>query len=222
MSDNITIKDGDNADTVVGADDIGGIKYIRHKLVWGADGTVNDASASNPLPITPIATEFHLGEVGGNGSLISVSFTRPADTTAYSIRDSVSTSSPSVLTFTNIARINQGTGYIVKAKLVTDQVTNTAKFRLHLFHTSPAAISDNSQFTILWANKDKSIGYIDFDALSTEGTGSDCAYSVNSSLRLHYACDSGSRTLYGMLEAIDPFTPASGQNFYIELGTENN
>lgn len=52
MADNITIKDGNNADTIVGSDNVGGVNFIRHKLVWGVDGVANDASASNPLPVT--------------------------------------------------------------------------------------------------------------------------------------------------------------------------
>jgi hypothetical protein len=52
MADNIDIKDASGATITVGSDQVAGIQYPRHKLVWGADGTVNDASASNPLPVT--------------------------------------------------------------------------------------------------------------------------------------------------------------------------
>lgn len=51
MADNIAIKDGNNASVTVASDDIGGVQYARHKLVWGADGAANDASASNPVPV---------------------------------------------------------------------------------------------------------------------------------------------------------------------------
>lgn len=35
--------------------DIGGIKYPRTKITWGAAGVANDASAANPLPISVIS-----------------------------------------------------------------------------------------------------------------------------------------------------------------------
>lgn len=52
MADNITTNPGTGGDTLA-ADDIGGVKFPRTKLVIGADGVNDgDVSASNPLPIT--------------------------------------------------------------------------------------------------------------------------------------------------------------------------
>jgi hypothetical protein len=36
------------------SDDVGGTHTPRYKIQWGADGTVNDASATNPVPFTSI------------------------------------------------------------------------------------------------------------------------------------------------------------------------
>ena len=168
------------------------------------------------------AGEAHVGEVGGKGAVIAATFARPNDTTAYAAKDAVSdsTSSPTVLTFTNIARVNAGTGYITKARIVTDQATNVARFRLHLFNVAPTAINDNAAHTLLWANRASRLGYVDFDGCQTEGTGSDCANTVNSTVRLHFAAAAGTRTLYGLLETRDAFTPAALQNLYIELSAE--
>lgn len=170
------------------------------------------------------AGESHIGEVGGNTAAVSVSFTRPADTTAYAAKDAVSnsTSAPTVLTFSNLARVNAGSGYITKARVMTDQAANVARFRLHLYHTAPTAINDNAQHTILWANRANRIGFIDFDAMQTEGTGSDAANALNSTIRLAFVCAAASRTIYGLLETRDAFTPANGQNFLIEITSENN
>ncbi len=170
------------------------------------------------------AGEAHIGEVGGNTAVVSASFTRPADTTAYAAKDAVSnsTSAPTVLTFTNLARINAGSGYITKARLMTDQAANVARFRLHLYHTAPTAINDNAQHAMLWANRANRIGFIDFEAMQTEGTGSDTANALNSTIRLAFVCAAASRTLYGLLETRDAFTPANAQNFFIELMSENN
>jgi len=185
------------------------------------DGTVAVSSGSVDVTTLP-AGEVHLGEVGGKGSVVAVTLTRPNDTNAYAAKDAVSdsTGSPTVLTFTNVARVNAGTGYIVKGRLLTDQSTNVARFRLHLFNVSPTAINDNAAYTLLWANRAGRLGYIDFDACQTEGTGSDCASSLNDTVRLHFAAAAAFRTLYGLLETLDAFTPAAEQNLYIELSAE--
>jgi hypothetical protein len=133
-----------------------------------------------------------------------------------------STSAPTVLTFADLARVNAGSGYIVKARLLTNQSTNVARFRLHLFHTAPTAIADNAAHAILWANRANRIGYIDFPACQTEGTGSDAANSQEATVRLPFVCAAASRAVYGLLETLDAFTPASGQVIYIEITPDQN
>lgn len=170
------------------------------------------------------ASEAHIGQVAGSTSIVSATFARPADTTAYTALDtlSTSTSAPAVLTFNNAARVSAGSGYAVKACLETDQTANTARYRLHLFNAAPTAINDNSPFTLLWASRTGYVGYLDFDAMTTEGTGSTAAASLNASARLGFVCASGDRNLYGILETKDSFTPASAQNFFVELTIESN
>ena len=162
--------------------------------------------------------------VGGSMATSAATLTRPSDTTAYTAKDAVSnsTSAPTVLTFADLARVNAGSGYIVKARLMTNQSTNTARFRLHLYHTAPTAINDNAAHTLLWANRANRLGYIDFAATQTEGSGSDAATSQNDTVRLPFVCASGSRAVYGLLETLDAFTPASGQIIYIELTSDQN
>lgn len=166
-----------------------------------------------------------LGGGGGTGGAISVvgnlisvntSFARPADTTAYAALDTVSPATTANLTFTNIARVSGGSGYIVKARLMTNQSTNIARYRLHLFHTAPTAIADNAPYTLLFANAANRVGHIDFPALATEGTGSNSARSSVDTVRLGFIT-SGGRDLIGILETLDAFTPTSGQQFFIEL-----
>ena len=66
-------------------------------------------------------------------------------------------------------------------------------------------------------------GKIDFGAMTTEGaTNSTCAESLNESVRLSFTCETANTALYGILETLDAFTPASGQNFYISLTSEQN
>jgi len=169
-----------------------------------------------------LAGELHIGSVSGQSALVSASYARPANTDYYTALDvfSNSTSAPALLSFTNIARVNAGSGYIVKARLVTDQASNASRFRLHLFHTAISPIADNSPFASLYANRANKIGFIDFDAMGAEGSGSDCAESSNFSTRLKFVCAAASRSLYGILEVRDNFTPTSGQSIFVELTAE--
>lgn len=171
------------------------------------------------------ASETHLGEVGGRLAVVAASeLTRPANTTAYAALDAVSdsTTSPTVLTFSNAARVNVGSGYVVGARLMTDQAANVARFRLHLFHTSPTAINDNAAFTLLYANRATRVGVIDFPAMDDEGSGSTGAEARNVDVRLPFVCAAASDDLFGLLEVLDAFTPASGQKFYAELVIDQN
>lgn len=170
----------------------------------------------------PDASFSEHGIAGGSQALVSASFSRPANTTAYTAADVVADSTPNLLSFAGMARWIGGSGYITKGRVVTNQSTNVARYRLHLYHTAPSAIADNSPLAILYANKDKLVGTLDFVAAKTEGSGSDCAYSLNADARLAFKCAAASTTLYGILETLDAFTPTSGQQFYVELTAEQN
>lgn len=67
MADNVVINAGAGGDTIA-ADDVGGVKYPRNKMVWGADGAVNDVSAAAPLPTNlttlPTLTKGTQGSTG--------------------------------------------------------------------------------------------------------------------------------------------------------------
>ena len=102
---------------------------------------------------------------------VSVSFTRPADTTAYTAGDAMgnSTSSALIMDFANSARVSGGTGIITKARLVKSSNTTTnAAFRLWLFASSPTGANDNAAFALTYASASSRLGYIDFPAFVTE------------------------------------------------------
>lgn len=218
---NATIdNDGDNPIPVSGTVALGAGTASIGKLAANSGVDIGDVDVTS-LPA-------HLGTVASNVAVVGTELTRPADTTAYTAKDAVSnsTSSPALLTFADFARVNGGSGLIVRARLFTDQKTNTAQFRLHLFHTAPTAINDNSPYTLLYANAANRIGSIDFPAMATEdATNSTAASAMRPSFEgayptpnLLFKCASDSRAIYGMLETISAFTPASGQKFYVQLG----
>ena len=166
-------------------------------------------SSSNPLP------------VGGKSVQKTVSIVRPADVTAYAANDAIadSTSAPTLLEFTGCANAVGGQGYIVKTRLLTNQKTCTARFRLSLYHTAPSPVNDNAPKPMLYANKDKLIGHIDLDPCNTEDTSSDAAFVMSTTL-IPYVCAVTGTSIYGILTTLDAFTPASAQQFYVEITCE--
>lgn len=195
------------------------------KLAANSGVDIGDVDVTS-LPAIPAGTNS-IGAVASNSVLASATVTRPTNTDAYAAKDVISTAVGSVIEFAGMARANGGTGLIVKARLMTSQSTNTAQYRLHLFHTAPVAIADNAQYAMLAANQANRVGMIDFPACSTEGTGSDAAATMRPSSdgsypppNLWYKCAANDTKLYGILETLSAFTPASGQTFFIELGAD--
>jgi hypothetical protein len=161
----------------------------------------------------------------GNTVKIKGAFTRPANTTAYLANQAVnnSTSAPAAISFTGVARLKGGSGYITTAKIQTDQGANVARFRLHLFtQATPTLPVDGAAYTLKWADRAIYVGCITFAAAATEGAGSDTAYAIANNIMLGYVADPADANLYGLLETLDGFTPGNAQNFDIELIAENN
>lgn len=53
MADNTVLNAGSGGDTIA-TDDIGGVKYQRVKVAFGADGSASDVSSAAPLPVQSI------------------------------------------------------------------------------------------------------------------------------------------------------------------------
>lgn len=163
------------------------------------------------------------GVVSTQCAILTATFARPADTTAYAVNDAVSnsTSAPTILTFAGAGRVVGGSGEIIKAELCTDQAACVAAFRLHLFTTSVAAKNDNAAYDSLYTSRNSRVGYIDFPGVSQEGTGSTSAFSLVTG-SVPFVCDAASTTLYGLLQTKSALTPASAQNFNIRLLVRKN
>lgn len=151
-------------------------------------------------------------------------FDRPANATAYAAKDVVTTSTSAgrVLTFAGAAGYPGGGGDIIKARLMTNLKTCVSRFRLHLYHTAPTVINDADPMLLLYTDRAKRIGYIDFPACSSEdSTNSDAAQAialgVSANLPLPFNPIAAGQALYGVLETLDAFTPGSTQKFYVEL-----
>lgn len=162
------------------------------------------------------------------------SFSRPANTTAYAQYDLVANSATAgsvvPLKF-GISKLGYGTGRIVGARILKDDATATnADFIIHLFSTSPtASVGDNTQFNtsgVLGVSSvDSYLGSIAVDMTSGAVADADAliesvAASVNLYFDLELDADHG-RVIYGLLEADQAYTPASGETFKVWLFIEN-
>lgn len=173
------------------------------------------------------ASEAHIGEVGGNLATVAIEVTRPADTNAYTAGDVVSnaTSGSVLRTVANLLRVNAGTGYLVGARLITDKKSITPSFRVHLFNVSnPTFGHDNEAHQERYADIGKKIGSFDLPAMTTpaDTSNSTLSQSLDMTLRVPIKAAAATRTIYALLEALDAFTPASGQKFTLELTVDNN
>ncbi len=180
-------------------------------------------TAADYALVARLATSnLHIGQMGGETIEAVALLTRPADTTAYAAFDFVNSSigSPVPMEFT-VARVASGSGYITKARLLTDNTATAAQMRLWLFNASPLMAGDNVTFGLSWANRTNVVGFIDFPYLSSEGGNSTAAQAITTDVRLPFIADA-SMKLYGVLETRSAFTPSSGQSFHIGLGAEQN
>lgn len=177
------------------------------------------------MPIASSAAEDHLGEVGGNLAMIATEFTRPSDTTAYAANDVVSdsTSATTMQALANAARASGGSGYITGVRVTTDKKSITPRIRVHFFNTTGATLAaDNAAWKEVYADASKRIGYVDLPAMTTaaDTTNSDMSRTLDLGVRIPYTCVATS--LYYVLEALDAFTPASGEKFTVTIFADRN
>jgi hypothetical protein len=184
--------------------------------------------------------------VGSKFVSVTASFTRPANATAYTAGDVVSNSASAttLMQFPRVVRMEGASGTVVKARLTTDKKDDTGAYRLFLYTKSEATVSvpaDNAPNTAIYANRPYYIGFLDFPALTsgadtTNSTGSIAIWTggVGSTTQpngpLAFVADgtkagnpfAAETAIYGHLVALGTPTPASGQNFSVELTVMQN
>lgn len=146
--------------------------------------------------------------------VVSVSQTRPANTTAYTAGDVVCNSATTctLLAFTDILDVPGGSGHILGIRYVCDQKSIVPRTRFHLYNASnPTVAADNVAMRESFADVSKRLGYVDLPALATpeDTTNSDMSYTQDFGLRHPVRAATGSRTLYVLRKTLDAYTPAS-------------
>lgn len=209
-----------------------------HYIATSSGETAPVSSDSNYIPAGSTFEDPYLGTIQEwNGTdwvstvtdnallaRAQVELTRPANATPYDVGDALSNSAtvPTVLSLT-LARLNANSGRIIGARLMTDQKTCVAQFKVHLYHTTPTAINDNSPMLLLYANKAKRIASFTLPVCSTaDASNSTAAEAQDMGLNIPFVCAAADSKVYFLLETLTGFTPASGQKFTIELTVEQN
>lgn len=168
-----------------------------------------------------------IGRVGGHTATPSATVTRPADTTQYAsgdlIANSTTAASVTAMSFMAARTAHEGSFMIRRARLYKDDDdTTAAKFRLHLFDADPTGTAPSSgdngaiQLTDI---VDNHLGSIDFDASTSPDIHTDGNMAIGVPIQGTeiIAILSSGTTIYGLLEARDTYTPASGEIFTVVL-----
>jgi hypothetical protein len=163
--------------------------------------------------------------LGSTIANISASFIRPADTNAYTAGDLVanSTTAGSVtpLSFASVVRTAAGAASVVKCRMSkTGTGVTGASFRLHLFSASPTVTNgDNGAF--LSTQAATYLGAFDFSVSNMKvfSDGVACNGVTQTGYPVTVDLPSGS-TVYGLVEALAGYNPASGETFTFTLEVE--
>jgi hypothetical protein len=143
------------------------------------------------------------------GAISSKSFTRPNDTTPYSIGDVVGTSPAANLTFSNVALVSGGSILITGVSLEIDVnavSSGMSTFILHLYNVAPTAIADNAAYNLSAADRAKYLGNITISAPVDLG---DTLYVENNNIGKLITLANGSTTIYGILTTSGAYTPTA-------------
>lgn len=193
---------------------------------------LGDAANGLDVDVTRLpAGTNHIGQIGGSSIVIGDETTVPAGTPTYAAGDAVAAAitdtATTVLRSLAVGRVAAGSGYITRIRLMTDQATCTARFRVHFYTLAAptgAVVGDDVQMTLLYLNKACRIGHIDLPALatSTVATSSTAAVAQDVTTRMQFKCAAADQNIYYRLETLDAFTRAASQKFYLEVAAEQD
>ena len=152
---------------------------------------------------------------------IEISFTRPANTDAYTAGDVIGTvtAAENVHEILAARDVNKGF-YCVKARLVKSStgVTNP-NFKVLLFSDTVTGAADNAAFAPTLAQLQTLEGEID---LTAEALGANGAIALKQDIRIACLPESGTQNIYVVLVADGAYAPASGEQFELELYFDGN
>jgi hypothetical protein len=173
------------------------------------------------------ASEYHLGEIGGNLTYSSLEFTNSSGSgTAYIANDVVSGSLTVVTPYelTNAFRKNGGSGYVVSLGLSTDKSSITPQFRVHFFNSSTAIIvGDNLPYNDLYSDISKKLKYYDLPAMATSSnTSGSLSRTFDNTIRFPVVAGSATNSLFYALETLTGYQQNATERYFISVIIDNN
>jgi len=154
--------------------------------------------------------------IDGTAYAATVSFTRPANTTAYTAGDVIGTGASNDAIHTLSAIGSSGGSVLVQSiELVlgiSAVPSGMTSFRVHFYDSSPTAAADNSVFDVASGDRAKYLGYIDMPA--PVDLGSTCFTQIDYPGKL-FKLAASSTSLFCELQTIGGFTPAANSEPYI-------
>jgi hypothetical protein len=183
--------------------------------------TDSSLGADNDYSPIQVNKDGKLKTISNNIKIISVSKTRPANTTQYAVGDVVEDNVTDSFVFTNVVQNNGGSGYIMEAMLI-DSANQSTKLLcdLWLFSVVPTVPDDNVTFGISDSELLKLVAVVqlseNFTANSAAGASGNTVFSSRIPPTL-FSCDSASTSLFGVLVANNTYTPVSGESFTVFL-----
>jgi hypothetical protein len=164
----------------------------------------------------PIGDNSSSLTVDGTAYGATVSFTRPANTTAYTAGDVIGTGASADAIHT-LSSIGSSGGYVVVQSIelvlgISAVPSGMTSFRVHFYDSSPTAAADNSAFDLASGDRAKYLGYIDMPA--PVDLGATCFTQIDYSGKL-FKLASASTSLFCELQTVGGFTPAANSEAYI-------
>jgi len=160
---------------------------------------------------------------GARIGILTDSYTRPANTTQYTIGDTISDSATVLAFDLSLNGISQNgtTGIIVQAFLISSAYQSTGlNADLLLFDRTVTVPVDNAACAITDAELLTCVARISFETqvivLPTTGVNGNCIY-VGTQVNEIFECKSDDDVLYGVLVARNAYTPISGEVFTVKL-----
>lgn len=152
------------------------------------------------------------------------SFTRPADTTAYTSGDLVanSTTAASVVPLSWSIQGTGGSGIIRAVRFFKSSTTATAaSFRVHLFVAAPPTPTngDNGAYGISTVTDHLDTVAVDLSSGAFAGTAGLNKRSAATAIGFRFP--TASMKLYGLIDVQGGYAPASGETFRVTLEIES-
>ena len=145
----------------------------------------------------------------------NVTFTRPANTTAYADGDAItnSASAPTVLEFTNVGAGSSQLIEIANVILTTTKAAGAPDVELWLFDTTFTAINDNLAFALTDA---ENLTVASVIPIGNKYAATNNGFLQSNDLTKIVKLGAGT-SLYGMLVATAAYTPVSAEVFDITI-----